>query len=239
MSRVRRIFSVVTQGKTYLSLAYVVLRLPLALVYAGILGFVFFRGVQTLWSLVLFVPAGMAIWGGVVVERAMAQKWFGARLTPISPERPADRTWRQRAIDLISNPVTWKSLAFVVMESILGFVVGLAAVLGFLLGVVGSLGLLLTALVSVLVAVLVGDSANVPGLLPVASLGGAVVAAGILLFTLHASRWTARLQVWFVRVMLGMSETQAALAEARQEAAQERTRAEVADRSRRTRQTSS
>jgi signal transduction histidine kinase len=33
--------------------------------------------------------------------------------------------------------------------------------------------------------------------------------------------------------MLGMSETQAALAEARQEAAQERTRAEVADRSRR------
>ena len=233
MSRVRRIFSVVTQGKTYLSLAYVVLRLPLALVYAGILGFVFFRGLETLWSLLLLVPAGMAIWGGVVVERAMAHSWFGARLTPMSPERPPDRTWRQRVFDLIANPVTWKSLAFVVIESILGFAAGLAAIVGAAVGVLGTLGLAVTLLVAGLAAVFLGANANIPPELPLICVVGSVASFGLLLLTLHAAGWVARVQVWFVRVMLGMSETQAALAEARQEAAQERTRAEVADRSRR------
>ncbi len=233
MSRVRRIFSVITEGRTYLSLAYVMLRLPLALVYSGIIGFIVFRGLESLWSLLLLIPAGMAIWGGVVVERAMAQGWFGARLTPMAPERPPDRTWRQRAIDVIANPVTWKSLAFVAIEAVVGFGVGLAAVVGVLFGVLGALALALTFLVTLLVAVFAGGAGNIPAPLPLVSLGGSFLAAGVLLFTLHAARWMARLQVWFVRVMLGMSETQAALAAARQEAAQERARAEVADRSRR------
>ncbi|HEY0829709.1 MAG TPA: ATP-binding protein [Candidatus Dormibacteraeota bacterium] len=233
MARVRRIFSVVTQGKTYLCLAYVVLRLPLALVYAGILGVVFFRGVETLWSLILLVPAGMAIWGGVVLERALAQSWFGARLTPMSPERPPDRTWRQRVFDMIANPVTWKSLAFVVIESILGFAAGLAAIVGAAVGVVGTLGLALTLLLAGLAAVFLGPNANIPPELPLICVAGSIASFGLLLLTLHAAGWAARVQVWFVRVMLGMSETQAALAQARQEAAQERARAEVADRSRR------
>lgn len=229
----RRILSVVAETRTYLSLAYVVLRLPLAVVYSGVLGFILFRGLENLWTLILLIPAGMAIWGAVVTERAMAKSWFGARLTPMSPERPPDRTWRQRVLDLVSNPVAWKSLAFVLIEATFGFGLGLAALMGVVLGVLGSLGLVITFLVSLLAALVAGPAANVPPALPIVALASGIASFGVLLLTLHAVRWAADLQVWFVRVMLGMSETQAALAAARAEAAAEHARAEVADRSRR------
>lgn len=229
----RRILSVVAEPRTYLSLAYVVLRLPLAVVYSGVLGFILFRGLENLWTLILLIPAGMAIWGAVVTERAMAKSWFGARLTPMSPERPPDRTWRQRVLDLVSNPVAWKSLAFVLIEATFGFGLGLAALMGVVLGVLGSLGLVITFLVSLLAALVAGPAANVPPALPIVALASGIASFGVLLLTLHAVRWAADLQVWFVRVMLGMSETQAALAAARAEAAAEHARAEVADRSRR------
>jgi hypothetical protein len=48
---VRRIFSVAAEGNTYRNLGYVLLRLPLALVYSGILGFIFFRRLQNVWTL--------------------------------------------------------------------------------------------------------------------------------------------------------------------------------------------
>ena len=229
----RRIFSVAAERRTYLSAAYMVLRLPLALAYAGILGFILSRGSQNPVSLLLLIPAFMAIYGGVVTERAMARSWFGARLTPMTPERPIERTWGQRAVDLLTNPVTWKSLAFVAVEATIGFGVGLATLFGLLLGFVGTVTLALTFAVTLVVALLVGSNANIPPALPLVVVGSSVACAGILLLTLHASRWLAALQVWFVRVMLGMSETQAALAAARAEAAAERARAEVADRSRR------
>lgn len=232
MSAVRRILSLFFDRATYVSLAYVLLRLPLALVYSGILGFIAFRGLQNVLSLLLLVPAGMAIWGGVITERAMARHWFGARLTPMSPERAADRTWLQRAVDLMSNPVTWKSLAFVAVEATVGFGVGLLAWIGVLAGFLGTVCSVLAFAVSILVLV-IGDASTVPWALPPAMLGLSVVCFAILVGTLYAGRWTARLHVWFVRVMLGMSETAAALAAARAEAVAERARAEMADRSRR------
>ena len=229
----RRIFSVFGDGKTWLSLGYLLLRLPLALVYSGILGFIIFRGLESLWNLILVVPAGMAIWGGVVTERAMARSWFGARLPPMSPERPRDRDWRQRVLDFASNPVTWKSLVFVAVEATAGFLVGLAAFFGLAAGVLGTLAFPIGLFTATLVAVIMGPQANIPPALPLVFLGGAVVSAGILLLTLHVARWVAALQVWFVRVMLSMSEAQVAIAAARAEAQHERSRAEMADKSRR------
>jgi two-component system OmpR family sensor kinase len=151
----------------------------------------------------------------------------------MTPERPPDRTWMQRIVDLASNPVTWKSLAFIAVESTVGFAVGLAAWFGIALGVVGTIGLALTALIAVLAALVAGAQANVPPGLPPVTFVSAILAFALLVGTLHVSVLVARLQVWFVRVMLGMSDTQVSLAAARAEAAQERARADVADRSRR------
>ncbi|HEX2679898.1 MAG TPA: ATP-binding protein, partial [Candidatus Dormibacteraeota bacterium] len=229
----RRFFSILTDGKAWLSVGYLALRLPLAFVYIGIISFILARGLETLWTLVLLIPAGMAIWGGVVTERAMARSWFGAQLPPMAPKRPPDRTWRQRFVDLVSNPVTWKSLAFVVIEAFAGFFVGPLAIVGAVIGVVGTFGLVFSFLISVLVALFGGSSANVPPEAPAALLLLSVGSSAILLATLHGARWTARAQVWFVRVMLGMSQTQIALATARMEAAAAQARAESADRSRR------
>jgi signal transduction histidine kinase len=233
MSAVRRFLSVAFDGSAYLSLGYVLLRFPAALVYSGIVGFIVFRGLQNPLSLLLVIPAGMAIWGGVVTEREMAKAWFGARLTPMAPERPPGRTWNERAADFLANPVTWKVLAFVLLESSVWFAVGFVAWVAVLAGAFGSAALSITFLVSVLAALVAGDAANVPPALPVIAFAGAIACAALFFFTLHTGRWVARLHVSFVRVMLGMSETQAALVAARADAAAQRDRAESADRSRR------
>jgi signal transduction histidine kinase len=233
MAAVRRVFSIFSDSTTYISLAYVLLRLPFAVIYAGLIAFIFFRGLENVLSLLLLIPAGMAIWGGVLTERAMARGWFGVRLMPMSPERPPDRTWRQRAVDLVTNPVTWKSLAFVAIEATAGFGVGLAAWFGIVTGTLGTIGFVLGAITAILAAVIAGAQANVPPVLPPLFIVLSVLSFGVLVATLYAARWTARLQLWFVRVMLGMSETAAALAAARAEAAAERARAELAERSRR------
>lgn len=230
---VRRIFSIVTQPRAYISLGYLLLRLPLAVIYGGIIGFVVFRGLDNVLSLLLLIPAGMAIWGAMLTERAMAKEWFAARLTPMAPERPPDRTWAQRIVDFVSNPVTWKSLVFVAVEATVGFGVGLAAWFGIVTGTVGTLAMLVGLVTAVLAWLVAGAAANVPPALPPSLLALGVLSAGTYVLTLHVAVWMARLQVWFVKVMLGLSETQAALAAARAEAAQERQRADVADRSRR------
>lgn len=227
----RRILSVLVDPKAYLSLGYLALRIPFAMVYAGILAFIVTR-VDNIFSLILLIPAGLAIFGGVITEREMAKGWFGARLPPMSPERSPDRPWRQRLIDFFSNPVTWKSLAFVAIEATLGFVLGLATVFAFL----GALGATVGGVIGLLAAFLVavfGPASTVPPPLPLVLAGLSVFGVALLVVTLLWARVAARIQVWFVRVMLGMSQTQLALAAARAEAERERTRAEAADRSRR------
>jgi prolipoprotein diacylglyceryltransferase len=72
MTAVRRIFSVFYDGRSYISLAYVLLRLPFAVIYAGTIAFILFRGLENVLTLVLRVPAGMAIWGGVVLTLCVA-----------------------------------------------------------------------------------------------------------------------------------------------------------------------
>ena len=229
----RRIRDLVLARNTYISLGYVLLRLPFAMVYVSIFSIVFARGLFDLWTLLVLVPGGMVIWGAVVTERAMAKRWFGAALTPMTPERPPDRTWQQKVADLLSNPVTWKSLAFVAIELVVGLFVGMAAAFGLLAGVFGTLALAIGFLVTVLAAIVAGSAANVPPELPPLFLGGSIASLILLIGTLYAGVKVARLQVWFVEVMLGMSRSAAALAAARAEAAAERTRADVSDRSRR------
>lgn len=229
----KRVLSVALERTTYLSLAYILLRLPFALLYLGLVSIVVTRVADSVLSLVMLVPAGLAIWGLVVTERAMAKNWFGAELTPLTPERPRNRTWRQRLTDLVTNPVTWKCLAFAAIEIPVGFVVGALALIGLLIGALGLIGFAVAFLATIVAVTFAGSNANVPPLVVPGFLAGAIVCFGILLATLHTARPVARAQVWLSRVMLGMSATQLALAAARAEADSQRARAEVADRSRR------
>jgi len=229
----RRIRALVSGRQTYVSAGYLVLRVPFAILYASLFALVFARGLFSLWTLLLLVPGALAAWGAVVTERAMAKSWFGRDLTPMAPERPADRSWRQKFNDLVSNPVTWKSVAFIAIEAVVGFVMGLAVTFGLVVGFFGTVGLAIAFLVAILVALVAGTDSNFPAGLPLLFLGLSLVSSGVLLATLFGAVWAARLQLWFVQVMLGMSRTEAALVAARAEAASERARADVSDRSRR------
>ena len=231
MRRIRRFLSILVDAKAYGSLGYVLLRVPLAIGYLGILIFILSRD-NVIALLLLLVPAGVVTFGTVLVERTMARSWFGVQLAPMAPERAPDRTWQQRVVDFISNPVVWKSLAFVAIEATVGLLVGLAAFFGVVLGVAGTVGGVITLLVVLLVA-LIGPASTIPPALPPVAIGLSLFSFEVLLLTLHAARIAARVQVWFVGLTLGMSQTQLALAAARADAARERARAEVADRSRR------
>ncbi|HEV2034984.1 MAG TPA: ATP-binding protein [Candidatus Dormibacteraeota bacterium] len=227
----RRILSVALERRTYLSIAYVLLRLPLFLGFLAVAGLLIRIGPLSIWTLPLIVATASAVWGVVVPERALARRWFGVQLTPLAPERSPYRTWPQRARDLVSNPVMWKSLVYALVEAIVGFPVALLVLVALMIGALGGVALAGTSVLSGLVGVV--NAAPVPEFLVLRTLAGAFVCVGILLLTMHAARWLTPLQLRFVRAMLGISQTHLELDAARAEAAAERARAEDADRSRR------
>ncbi len=229
----KRIRAFVMDRHKYVSAGYVTLRIPLGILYAGLIGVVFARPLLSLWTLIVIIPAGLAAWGAVVTEREMVKRWFGADLTPMAPDRPPERPWRQKVSDVISNPVTYKSLAFIAIEGTVGFLAGMFVAVGLAAGIFGTFGFAIAFLASILVALVEGTDANFPAGLPLLFLALSLLSCALLVGMLYASVWVARLQIWFVKVMLGMSRTQAALAAARAEAAAERERADFSDRSRR------
>ena len=233
VSAVRHVTSLLKDRQTYLSLGYVLLRVPFGFAYTGILVFVTANAIDNPLRLVLLIPAGMAVWGLAVTERAMASRWFGAQLTPMAPEKPPGRTWRERALDLIANPVTWKVAVFALVEAAVAMFAGFTALGAVALGIFGTIGLGVAFITTIVVALVMGPAADVPPQLPAVSFFGVFACLFVLVATLYAARWAARLHVWFVAEMLGMSRTQAALETARAEAATQHARAEVADRSRR------
>ena len=235
----RRILAVTIERRTYICVAYVLLRLPLffgflaigAFLFRAIGTFLFRASPLTLWTPLLIVATAFACWGVVAMERAVAQRWYSLQLAPLAPERPPHRTLTRQAADLLTNPVTWKSVAYTFVEALVGFPFALLVLAGLALGVLGTVTLAGTSVLGVLFALL--GAPPVDPFLSLRTLAGAILCFGILLLTLHVARWVTPLQLRFVRAMLGISQTELALKAARAEAAAEHARAEVADRSRR------
>jgi len=236
---VRRVLAVTTERRTYLCVAYVLLRLPLFFGFLAVGGFLlrpigtflFRAGPLTVWTPLLIVAAAVAAWGVVVIERAVASRWYGLQLAPLAPERPQHRSLAQQAADLITNPVTWKSLAYTFVEALVGFPFALLVLAGLALGVLGTVTLAGTSVLGVLFALL--GAPPVDPFVSLRTLAGAILCFGILLITLYVARWATPLQLRFVRAMLGISQTELALKAAQAQVAAEHARAEVADRSRR------
>ena len=69
----RRITSVAFESRTYLSLAYILIRLPLAFLYLTIVSLALSRGVA-IATLILLVPAALAVWAAVLVRRTLRKR---------------------------------------------------------------------------------------------------------------------------------------------------------------------
>src|SRR5450759_710852 len=235
----RRILAVTMERRTYMSLAYVLLRLPLfvgflaigTFLFRAIGAFLFRASPLTLWIPLLIVATAVAAWGVVVIERAVASRWYGLQLAPLASERPPHRSLAWQAADLITNPVTWKSVAYTIVEALVGFPFALLVLAGLALGVLGTVTLAGTGVLGALFALL--GTPPVDPFLSLRSLAGAILCFGFCLITLYVARWVTPLQLQFIRAMLGINQTELALKAAQAEAAAEHARAEVADRSRR------
>jgi hypothetical protein len=118
-----KFFGVVLRGQTYLNLVYLLLAFPLGIFYFILLvtGFTLGLGLLIIW-IGVFVLAGMfaAWWVCAVFERWLAIGLLHEAIPPMS-RGPADKpgAWEQIKAHL-ANPVTWKSLLFLLAKFPLG-----------------------------------------------------------------------------------------------------------------------
>jgi hypothetical protein len=120
---VGRFFGVVGRGQTYLNLIYLLLAFPLALVYF----FFFTIGISVAIPL-MFVLVGFLVlafvfvgwWAFASFERLMAIWLLKMEIAPMSkPGAQPEGAW-ENFKNLLTNPVTWKSLFYLIIKLPLG-----------------------------------------------------------------------------------------------------------------------
>lgn len=134
--------------RTYTNLLYLLLAFPLGLIYFIFLtvGLTTGFGLTIVWigiPILALVFAGS--WGLAALERQLAIHALGAEVPPMLPQiapppgtEPAASLWR-RIGAFLSNPVTWKGMAFLLLKfplgvaSFIAVVTLLATTAGFLL----------------------------------------------------------------------------------------------------------
>ncbi len=249
------------QGQTYRNLLYLTSAYPLTWIYWVVFGNgwtpAFEAGVFGVLVFLLLVLAGS--WGIAIFERWLARWLLRVEFTPMSPAAGDGVSLWTRVKSHLRNPVTWKVLAYLVLKSLFGFVVPVIA----LVLIVFSLALILAPAVYLAATAIYSSNAQwfdhnlvsavVPGgpirlsdvlglrqshgqIAPESlAISLAVTALGIfvLLGVLHLLNGIVWLWGRFTRVMLGMSQKDLVVAEARAIAARERARADRAERGRR------
>ncbi len=119
--------------RTYSNLLYLLLAFPMGLLYFIFLavGLTTGFGLVIVWigiPLLALVFAGS--WGLAALERQLAIHVLGAEVPPMLPppgSEPASSLWKQIGA-FLSNPVTWKGMAFLLLKFPLGIVSFIAIV---------------------------------------------------------------------------------------------------------------
>lgn len=128
-----RFFTAPFRLRTYTNLLYLLLAMPLGLIYFIFLtvGLTTGAGLIIVWigiPLLALVFAGT--WGFAALERQLAIHALGAEVPPMLPppgSEPASGLWKQVGA-FLSNPVTWKGMAFLLLKLPLGTVSFIAVV---------------------------------------------------------------------------------------------------------------
>jgi signal transduction histidine kinase len=241
---------VVWRLQTYRNILYLLAAFPLGLFYFIVLITAFSVGVGTAVlgvGLFLLLMMGGFVWAMATFERRLVGGLLRVAITP-PPRLPLDQlTWWRQIAAYLRRSMTWKSLAYLLIEFPFGIVsfcltttlLALSAglvlyplfyVANLPLISVGGRDVLRDAVQAVWQAIPMPLAPIVVGaifLLAIA-LGLAVTVGSLYTLNGLAHGWGL-----FARLMLGTSQTEMRLAEARASAARERTRAERADQSRR------
>lgn len=241
-------WSLATDRRTYLRISYLLLAFPLGTLYfvviiTGLSTGVGLAIVMVGFPILLATLLGWLLFGRI--ERLLAIHLLGAEIRPMSVPDSVRRTARQRLLRTLGDPVTWKSLVYLLMEFPFGvFSFTLAIVL-----LTVSLTLILYPVEYAVANALYSQA--LPGQLTgTMSLGVTInghfdpnvfvafflvsacgVALGVAsLAILNGTGW---LWARFAELMLGVDESRMQLAAAQVEAKTQEMRAERADQSRR------
>jgi two-component system, OmpR family, phosphate regulon sensor histidine kinase PhoR len=235
------------QRRTYLRILYLLLAFPLGLFYFVFLITLISTGVGT--ALIAGIGVGLlllavACWFGFAgLERILAVHLLGVRVSPMSVPAPPTTSYRVRLRRHLTNPVTWKSLGYLIVEFPFGILTFNLVLILFTL-CVGFLLYPLAYVVDNYIYNRVGgmDGEIFPGI-PITGHNDPNVVAFLFLFTLlgvpllvgslHLLNGLGLAWGRFAQLMLGVDESQVQLAAAETRAAAEQLRADKADQSRR------
>ena len=232
------LFRVARDRQSYLNILYLLVSFPLGLAYFAFLvtGIALGIGTLVVWIGALILILMMSAWWQIAAfERSMAMRWLHVNIPPLSYSSPAQMTRWQRLQAQVSNPMTWKTLIYLLLKFPLGaasFVITLILlVLSIAIIPVTLMIGLLTAPFFALVVTIQGDPGGKERLKRYLRLSA--TGFGLSLITLHLLNGLALIEGQLARLMLGMSDTALRLEEARALAAREKERAEQAEQRRR------
>jgi signal transduction histidine kinase len=198
-----RVLGVPFHAATWRNVLYLLLALPLGIAYFVVLvaGWSVGAGLAVLIVGVAILAATVVAWRLMAgIERGLARRLLRVPIPQPAHMAPGLTAW-QRTRSLLRDPVTWKSLVFVVLKLPLG-VLGVA-----ILGSIGFVGVVLAAapgIVALTPVTFFGWIMETPAeAVPIAPAGLA-----ILLVLLHIANGLAWLWGLFAKVMLGPTTVQ-------------------------------
>jgi signal transduction histidine kinase len=216
---------VIVDPVAWSSLLFLGSRMPLGLLYfllpagigaAGVL-LVPVAGI----GVAVLVVALMVAWALAAFERQLGRWWLRVEVRAASSDGPTPGSWWARLRAFVSDSVTWKSLAYLLLQLPLGVVVfplfaGAAAL---------ALAFMASPL-AYLLLVVVPRPADLDLVAFLQRLGIAFAGAIIAILVLHLAGPAGRGYGLLIQLLLGMGRADVELARARREAASEHARAE-------------
>ncbi len=230
--------NVVLKRQSYINIAYLLLSFFLGLGYFIVLVTGLSVGISTLviWIGVPILFGTIWLWRQLAAfERTLAMHMLGVQIAPLSSGVSRRVGWWRSFQDLLSDAMTWKTLAYLFLKFPLGlccFVFALVLpILSFALALVGLvLGLLSAPFYALIIAI---SNAENPRLNLRRYLLLAVSAFGLNIASFYLLNGLAALQAQIARALLGMSDTALRLEAAKMREAQAREQAEQAEQRRR------
>jgi two-component system phosphate regulon sensor histidine kinase PhoR len=230
--------NVVLKRQSYINIAYLLLSFFLGLGYFMGLVTGLSVGISTLviWIGVPILFGTIWLWRQLAAfERTLAMRMLGVQIAPLSSSVSRRVGWWRSFQDLLSDAMTWKTLAYLFLKFPLGlccFVFALVLpILSCALALVGLvLGLLSAPFYALIIAI---SNAENPRLNLRRYLLLAVSAFGLNIASFYLLNGLAALQAQIARALLGMSDTALRLEAAKMREAQAREQAEQAEQRRR------
>lgn len=235
----------VRDPRTYLRILYLLLAFPLGILYFTVI----ITGISAGFGLAIVIVGlpilvlTMLCWLLFArVERELAIHLLGARVRPFSVPDSVQRTVWQRLLKTLADPVTWKSLVYVMLEFPFG-VISFTLVVTL---VTTSVALILYPVEYAVATSIYNQFPQQGTMWPNVTINGhfdpnvfvgflLVSAFGLALGVVSLAALSGMGSLWgrFAEIMLGVDESRLQLASAQAEAQAQHVRAEQADQSRR------